>query len=85
MDDLTNLAAVLIVVAPLALLLVRIFMVPDGVSLADLIPPPRELDWPRGVQEEDPVPWRVEHLTPPDRGNRSMSPMPAVRAERVEG
>lgn len=63
--DLSNVAAVLVVVSPLALLLIRIFAVPDGVSLDDVIPPLRELEWPRGVQEEEPVRWRVERIRPP--------------------
>src|SRR4029079_12030953 len=60
--DLSNVAAVLVVISPLALLLVRLFAVPDGVSLDDVIPPLQELEWPRGVQEEEPVRWRVELL-----------------------
>ena len=36
----------------------------DPVDLASTFPHPWELDWPRGVQEEEPTPWRLEHLRP---------------------
>jgi hypothetical protein len=65
--DLTALGAALIVVTPLALLILRIFVIPDGASLEDLIAPPLDMEWPYGVQEEEPIPWRTELLTPRDR------------------
>jgi hypothetical protein len=72
--DLSNVAAVLVVISPLALLLLRLFVVPDGVSFDDLIPPLQDVYWPRGLQEEEPVRWRIERLSaprqvaaPPDR------------------
>jgi hypothetical protein len=74
--DLTNVVAVLFVLAPLTLLLIRIFVVPDGTSLDHLIPPPRELEWPRGVQEEEPVRWRIERLTQPQRQASAESAIP---------
>jgi hypothetical protein len=65
--DLTAVGAALIVVAPIALLILRINVIPDGASLEDLIAPRVDLEWPHGVQEEEPIPWRIEVLTPPDR------------------
>ena len=65
--DLTTLGALLIVASPLVLLIVRIFIIPDGTSLEDLVAPRLDLEWPHGVQEEDLVPWRTELLTPRDR------------------
>ena len=65
--DLTTLGAVLVAVSPLALLIIRIFVIPDGVSLEDLIAPSSDLEWPHGVQEEEPIPWHPELLTPRDR------------------
>jgi hypothetical protein len=34
----------------------------DGGSLADLFAIPLNPPWPRGVQEEEPQPWRIERL-----------------------
>jgi len=62
--DPTTLGAVLFVLTPLALLIVRIFVLPDGTSLEDLIAPPMDLEWPCGVQEEEPLHWQVERLSP---------------------
>ena len=65
--DLADIGALLFVFTPLALLLLRIFLIPDGASLEDLIVPRMDFEWPRGVQEEEPVRWQVERLTPRDR------------------
>jgi hypothetical protein len=65
--DLADIGALLFVFTPLALLLLRIFVIPDGVSLEGLILPRTGFEWPHGVQEEEPVRWRVERLTPRDR------------------
>ena len=48
-------------------LILRIFVISDGASFEDLVVPRNDMDWPPGVQEEDPLPWRPELLTPPDR------------------
>jgi hypothetical protein len=84
--DPTTLGAVLVVLTPLALLIVRIFVLPDGTSLDDLIAPRIDLDWPRDVQEEEPVPWRVERLTPrgPSIANAAPTPLPVSRAHDVD-
>ena len=40
----------------------------EPVNLAALFGRPWELSWPRGVQEEEPVPWRVELAHRPGHG-----------------
>ena len=55
-----------LIVVP-TLIVVRFLAGGDGVALADLFAASRELPWPRGVQEEEPVSWRVEHLSPGKR------------------
>jgi len=65
--DLADIGALLFVFTPLALLLLRIFVIPDGASLEDLIVPRMDFEWPRGIQEEEPVRWQVERLTPSDQ------------------
>ena len=81
--DLTNVAAVLVVLTPLTLLLVGIFVLPDGASLDHLFRPPSELEWPRGVQEEEPVAWHIERLTQPQRGAATNEPAVARREPRA--
>ena len=76
--DLIGVGTVLFVVAPLALL-VGMFA-PDSDRIDDLILPRRELEWPRGVQEEEPVAWEFEHLT--NRG-RPLRPSRGGTAEGV--
>jgi len=63
--DLTALGIALIVGVP-SLVLLRFLLTPAVVSLEDLFTRP-DLAWPRGVQEEDVVPWRIERLTPARR------------------
>ncbi len=65
--DLTTLGAAAFVLTPVIALLLRIFVVPGGTSFDDLIALRFDLEWPQGVQEEDPIPWRTELLTRPDR------------------
>ena len=65
--DLADIGALLFVFTPLVLLLLRIFVIPDGARLEDMIMPRMEFDWPPGVQEEEPVRWQVERLTPRDQ------------------
>ena len=84
--DLTAVGAVLFVATPLVLLIVRIFVIPDGASLEDLIAPRLDLDWPQGVQEEEPVPWQTEMLTPQDRRASAPTPRHVARdVSRVPG
>jgi hypothetical protein len=90
--DLIDVGAVLFVFAPLAVL-VGMFFLPDRGSLDDLILPPREVEWPRGVQEDEPGPWRFDHLTkrqrqasttePEVNGDAAPRRRPDLRSKRV--
>lgn len=73
---------VLLVGTPLALVMLRLFVVSDGISLEDLVAPPTEMPWPHGVQEEEPFRWRVEALTPRDRDVRTID-LPMTRPEHA--
>ena len=46
--------------------LARFVFTPTGVGFEDLLRR-TDLDWPRGVQEEEPVHWHVERLQPRSR------------------
>ena len=61
-----HLLVALLVVAPLIVFLGWIAFIPNGISFDDLLRR-TDLDWPRGVQEEEPVPWHVERLHPRSR------------------
>jgi hypothetical protein len=67
--DLVDIGAVAVVVMPLIVLLVWLFA--DGTEL-EIHAPSRVLDWPRGVQEEEPIRWQVERLRRP--GSKAQSP-----------
>ena len=56
----------LLVVTPLVVFLGRIAFLPNGITFDDLLRR-TDLDWPRGVQEEEPTPWHVERLPPRSR------------------
>ena len=53
--------------ALLVALLRRLAAWNEGPSLAALVGGPRDLPWPRGVQEEEPVRWDVQRLRRPAR------------------
>jgi hypothetical protein len=44
------------------IVMLRVVTAGEPVDLADLFRNPAELPWPRGVQEEEPQPWRLELL-----------------------
>jgi hypothetical protein len=44
-----------------------ILFVPNGIGFEDLLGR-TDLAWPRGVQEEEPVPWHLDRLRPHARG-----------------
>ena len=69
--DLSNVVAVLIVLAPLTLLIVGLFALNFGENLDEFIPPLQEWEWPQGVQEEEPVGWRIERLGTSERQIRT--------------
>jgi hypothetical protein len=52
-----------LVVVTILIVLARTVFAPNGLSLEDLLRR-TELDWPRGVQEEEPVRWHTERLHP---------------------
>ena len=73
--DTSAVGTVLFVTLPLTALIVRIFVLPDEMSLDEFVAPPME-DGPHGVQEEEPARWRPERLTPRERALSD----PALRA-----
>ena len=61
-----ELVIVAIALAPIVIALARIVFPRNGISFEDLLRR-TDLEWPRGVQEEEPVPWHVERLQPRSR------------------
>jgi hypothetical protein len=61
-----------LVAAPLVL--VRFLARGEPVDLSRLFAIPSELPWPRGVQEEDPRPWRVDLISRPVAGVPTPAP-----------
>jgi len=80
--DLADIGALLFVVTPLALLLVRVVLIPDGSSFEDLFVPRVGVEWPSRVQEEEPVRWHVERLTPRGRRVPQQTPTPVSTQSR---
>jgi hypothetical protein len=60
--ELADLGAVAVVVAPLVILSVALL---GDWSELKINAPARVLDWPQGVQEEEPVRWQIERLSRP--------------------
>jgi hypothetical protein len=54
---------VVIVLFPLLMLVLLRVIAPHGVDLDEMLQLPGDRESPRGVQEEEPVRWRVELLT----------------------
>ena len=52
-----------VVVTSILVFFGRILFRPNGISIEDLLRR-TDLDWPRGVQEEDSVRWHTERLHP---------------------
>lgn len=78
LDARTSFAAVVLGTAAVAALL-RVVMGREPVDLSALFVQPWELSWPRGVQEEELVPWRVDLARRP--GRRAVAPVPATAPE----
>ena len=61
-----ELVIVALILTPLIVFLGRFAFIPNGITFDDLLRR-TDLDWPRGVQEEEPVRWHVERLHPRSR------------------
>ena len=61
--DLLQTPLVLLVYALIILAVLKI-VAPDGIHFDDMLQLPKERQLPRGVQEEEPLRWQVERLTP---------------------
>jgi hypothetical protein len=78
--DIAALAA--LVAAPLVL--VRFLARGEPVDLSRLFAIPSELPWPRGVQEEEPRPWRLDLLEPrPVAGVPTLAPNASAPRSRL--
>ena len=55
-----ELVIVALVLTPLLVLVARAF-IPNGIGFEDLLRR-TDLDWPSGVQEEEPAPWHIDRL-----------------------
>ena len=55
-----ELVIVALVLSPFLILVARAF-IPNGIGVEDLLRR-TDLDWPRGVQEEEPARWHVDRL-----------------------
>jgi hypothetical protein len=64
MDD--PILVLLVILAPVLLIVLRVALVPNGITFDDLFHG-SDLGWPRGVQEEDSVRWHPERLHPRPR------------------
>jgi hypothetical protein len=71
----------LLILSPMVVLVARGF-IPNGISFEDLLRR-TDLDWPRGVQEEEPVRWHVERLQP--RSATTATPSTAPRGRGPSG
>jgi len=56
------LVVLLLIVSPILFVLARALFGP-GVTVDDILLRP-DLAWPRGVQEEEPAPWRLDRIHP---------------------
>ncbi len=74
--DLLQTPWVILLYSLLILAVLRI-VAPDGIDLDDILQRPIDRDCPRGVQEEEPVRWRVELLNPPVEAPRTGAAEPA--------
>lgn len=62
MTEIASLAQILLVTAAVAapiVVLVRFIHGHEPIALSDVASPSGRAPWPRGVQEEDPIPWGV--------------------------
>ena len=83
MNELASLLPILpyaLGVALVAALLRRLAAWSEGPSITSLVGGHLELPWPQGVQEEDPVRWRIEALRP--RRNQRQSEVSRTERDR---
>jgi len=58
--------AALVILVPILVLFARIVLVPNGITFEDLLRR-TDLDWPRGIQEEEPIAWKFDRRRPHSR------------------
>ena len=61
-----ELVIVALALAPMLVAVAWLAFPKNGISFDDLLRR-TDLEWPHGVQEEEPVPWHVERLQPRSR------------------
>jgi hypothetical protein len=61
--DLLQSPVILLVYALIILAVLKI-IAPDGIDYEDVLQLHTDREWPRGVQEEEPVRWRLDRLSP---------------------
>jgi hypothetical protein len=59
--DLLQSPLILLIYALLILAVLKV-VAPHGIDLDEILELPMEREWPRGIQEEEPVRWKVELL-----------------------
>jgi hypothetical protein len=86
MDPQTFIQAVALVLALAALIVLLRVIVPDGVDGGNLFVSDSDLRWPRGVQEEEPIRWRVELISTLGSHGRTSEIEPRARrlVRRIE-
>src|SRR5689334_9051562 len=77
MDAFVLIGSAVIVVA--VLVVGRVLLIPGGMTIDDLLRR-TDLEWPHGVQEQEPEPWHFEKLTPP--GHRRAARQAAAATTR---
>lgn len=75
--DLLQGPLVIVIYALLILAILRV-IAPAGIDFEDMLHFPVEREWPRGVQEEEPVRWRVDLLHPRIKAPGTGTAEPAV-------
>lgn len=78
-DTLTG--AAILLAFPLFMLGLLAVIAPDGIPLDEMLELPTDTGLPRGIQEEEPVRWRLDLLPP--RRDASLSADQSQRRERV--
>ena len=61
------LGPLLLAAFPIVVFGILIVVAPDGVDLDEIVAPDAGTEWPRGIQEEEPVSWNLDRLSRPRR------------------